>query len=259
MLKLAKPVQNKTPLQIAEEAARAAALPMEEKILQSFCEHVANGNDQRTFIVEFNRVRHATQDMSVPFLTPDLLRKWIYHDLDDALRKTRTDNFVTAKRFHADNIVDEMISIADAVKTPADAVVASVKIKTRQWVATKYNSKAYGEKVQQEHSLKEGSAPLVEITIMSVPHGEFLKSTKVIEHDPTDAKMGAEQEPLLLGANGLPEKRRRGRKSKEEAGLRFGPPSAPESDPTLEELLLIEQGKDSGVTGNLIKAQENYG
>jgi hypothetical protein len=162
----------------------------QEKTLREFGDHIADGFPQTDFITQYNEKYRSQPE--IPQLTTALLRQWIYLDPVPEVRERRTKAFEQAKRDYAHSLVSEMIEIADEVQTPAEAVVAQLRIKTRQWVASKHNASAYGDKIENVHSLKPGSAPLAEINIMTVPSGTYIGNEgKTIENEANPPQIGA--------------------------------------------------------------------
>jgi hypothetical protein len=170
----------------------------QEKTLREFGDHIADGMPQTDFITEYNRKYQSQPE--IPQLTTALLRQWIYLDPVPEVRERRTKAFEQAKRDYAHSLVSEMIEIADEVQTPAEAVVAQLRIKTRQWVASKHNASAYGDKLETVHSLKPGSAPLAEINIMTVPSGTYIEvNGETIENEANPSQI--EANPSQIEAN----------------------------------------------------------
>jgi len=58
-------------------------------------------------------------------------------------------HYTKAQEDRADHYADEIVEIAD---TAEDAAKARLQVDARKWVASKLKSKAYGEKVTQEHT-----------------------------------------------------------------------------------------------------------
>lgn len=140
---------------------------LDQATLSMFFDWIAEGKTQKSFVEGYNS---ALPEGIAP-LNLGHLRRMIVKGGADTF-----DNYQIAKAFHADSLVDELLPIADGVNSLLDVAVAGVKISTRKWIAEKYNNKSYGAKVEQQHSLAPGSAPLSQIIVQSVPHGHFLKS-----------------------------------------------------------------------------------
>lgn len=79
-----------------------------------------------------------------------------------------SDQYAKAREAQADSHADDIVDIADDPNLKTDPVlvqIAKLRIDTRKWAASKLKSKAYGDKVQQEHTGPGGSALPTVITL----------------------------------------------------------------------------------------------
>lgn len=150
-----------------EPLDKAQLATLDQTTLSSFFDWVAEGKTQKSFVEQYNTSRPS----GIAAMTLGRIRRMIMEGGAETF-----DYYQIAKAFHADSLVDEMLPIADDVNSLLDVAVANVKISTRKWIAEKYNNKSYGAKVEQQHSLAPGSAPLSQIIVQAVPPGHFLKS-----------------------------------------------------------------------------------
>lgn len=81
----------------------------------------------------------------------ETVRRWLRDDEGFRGQYTR------AREEQADHYADEIMEIAD---TATDANIAKLRIDARKWVASKLKSKAYGDKITNEHKLPDGPVVL---------------------------------------------------------------------------------------------------
>ncbi len=95
------------------------------EIIEAIIDRWTRGEGMRALIIEYGYSIGAVYDAI-----------W-----DDA---SLTESHARAKKIRAEMSVDDLIDIAD---TEPDPNKANVRINTRKWVASKYNSQAYGDKL----------------------------------------------------------------------------------------------------------------
>lgn len=71
------------------------------------------------------------------------------------------DQYARARESQADSYVDDITDIADTAK-PEDAAVARLRIDARKWAAGKLRPKAYGDKLDLQHTGPNGGAIQIE-------------------------------------------------------------------------------------------------
>lgn len=136
-----------------------------DDIVDTICSRIAEGESLRTIC----------DDESMPGLRT--VFDWLADDRYEAFRT----KYARAREVQADTLFDEMLDIADdgrndwMQKKNAEGDVtgwqengealrrSDLRIKTRQWMASKLQPKKYGEKLELEHGGKIALVPSIKI------------------------------------------------------------------------------------------------
>lgn len=110
-----------------------------EKIAAAICNELAEGKSLRTICV--------AADMP----SRESVRRWLMDNEDFR------GQYARAREEQADFYADEIVELAD---TAEDVAKAKLQIDARKWVASKLKSKAYGDKITNEHTGPNGG-PIV--------------------------------------------------------------------------------------------------
>lgn len=78
-----------------------------------------------------------------------------------------TARYARARELQADFYADQTIEISDGATDKDSAAAARVQIQARQWIASKLKPKAYGDKLTQEITGKDG-APIVPVLNVAI-------------------------------------------------------------------------------------------
>lgn len=106
-----------------------------EETAYKICEQLADGMSLRKICAQDGMPDKTT------------VRRWLQQQ--DGFRT----QYAQAREDQADHWADEIIDIADEAE---DAALAKVRVDARKWVACKLKPKAYGDKVLNEHTGKDG-------------------------------------------------------------------------------------------------------
>lgn len=110
-------------------------------IAKKICDRIAAGES----------LRSVCEDSAMP--SKSTVLSWVNGTVKVAANAGFPDQYERARKAQADAFADEIVHIAD---TEVDPQKARVRIDARRWVAGKQRPKKYGDKVNMEHTGKDG-------------------------------------------------------------------------------------------------------